>query len=69
MTQDETRVVLNTARNILASRSKFALFCMDLSEELYGVEGLNGLVRSEELQEAFEAFWREAYTIRVILGE
>lgn len=79
MNQDQIRAILTTAASVLASRSKFALFCMDLSCKLYGIEGADmrehpedepaPYERTYELQNEYELFWREAYTIRAILGE
>lgn len=73
MTQREIRIILMIAREITASRSKFALFCIDLSRSLYGVIGANVregedvhelMARTPEVQLEYELFWREVDIVR-----
>lgn len=75
MNQREIRILLTVARETLASRSKFALFCVDLSRSLYEIIGANVRVgedlhelvaRTPEAQAEYELFWREVDVIRML---
>ena len=62
MNETEIKAVLMTAQETLRSRSKFALFCVDLSAALYPIAveyGPQGevLQRAPVTQAEYELFW------------
>ncbi len=58
MNEQEMKAVLLTAQDTLRSRSKFALFCVELAEQMYPVFP-NGVlpIRTPEAQAESELFW------------
>ncbi len=65
MNETEIKATFHTAQETLRSRSKFVLFCVELSQELYGTPqmGVGGpndfmTLSNPALMEEYVMFWR-----------
>lgn len=66
MNEIEIRKVLSVARRTLQSRSKFALFAVDLSHDLYDPQNVEEEIVDDLVLE-HQLFWKEFHTQRVIV--
>lgn len=64
MNKPEMIAVFTIAQDVLRSRSKFALFLVDLSAKLYSFD----IARTPEAQAEYELFWKTTDPFRRIQG-